>query len=48
MSQLPTVLIRAVCDPLAGQGFTALFDRKVADFECGYSEAERARDSSSL
>jgi carboxymethylenebutenolidase len=38
--------IRAVCDRLAGQGFTALapalFDRKVRDFESGYSDEERA------
>jgi carboxymethylenebutenolidase len=39
--------IRAVCDRLAHQGFTALapalFDRKVRDFESGYSKEERSR-----
>lgn len=44
--------IRAVCDRLAGQGCTALapalFDRKVRDFESGYSEAERAHARSFL
>jgi carboxymethylenebutenolidase len=38
--------IRAICDRLAAQGFTALapaiFDRKVRDFESGYSKEERA------
>lgn len=44
--------VRAVCDHLAASGFTAvapaLFDRKVRDFECGYSENERARARSFL
>ena len=39
--------IRAVCDRLAGEGYTAvapaLFDRTQKDFECGYTPDEIAK-----
>src|ERR1700731_2176669 len=41
--------IRAVCDPLAGEGYAALapavFDRQQPNFECGYSPGEIANAS---